>query len=97
MQSTHREKIFFGVDAKTMALVSRAVLMLQILLIVVLMFSHKMKVYVFYFYLDIVGIFMHLFCLNMFHGYINEDRSVRRACLPIASGILIVLSAGYFF
>jgi hypothetical protein len=97
MQSTHRSKILFGVDAKTMAIISRVVLMLQILFIVILMFSHKMKVYVFYFYLDIIGVIPHLFCLHLIQGYIADDRSVRRACLPIACGILIVLTGAFFF
>ena len=97
MQSTHRDKILFSMDAKSLAIVSRALLMMQILLIVILMFSHKMKVYVFYFYLDLIGVIPHIFCLHLFQGYINEDRSVRRACLPIACGILIVLTGAFFF
>lgn len=56
-----------------------------------------MKVYKIYFFLDIICIIPHIFCLHLFVQYAKEDRSVRRACLPIACIILIVLTGAIFF
>jgi hypothetical protein len=70
---------------------------LQMIIILSLMFSQKMKVYVIYFFLDLIGIIPHLFCMHLFTKYINEDRPVRRSCLPIICCILIVLTGAVFF
>ena len=66
-------------------------------MVAILMFSNKMKAYPIYFFLDIIALMPLLFCLSIMASYIKEDRHVRRACLPIACGILIVMTGAFCF
>ena len=71
---------------------SIAAVFLQIVNMLMILSGLDSRSYVFYFYLDLVVILPILVALMLFHRYVQEDREVRRSCLPIASAMMFVIS-----
>jgi len=46
--------------------------------------------YPYYYYIDWLAIAVQIFALLLFHRYNQSDSEVRRSCLPIGCGILMV-------
>lgn len=97
MHSTHHEKVIMGVSASSLNSINALVLGFQFILMLVLMFSDKMKTYTLYFVLDLMMLIPLFHCFCVFFKYMNEDRPIRRTCLPIACCIMIVITGAFLF
>ena len=64
---------------------------------IILEFTPRMKVYQVYFYLNLLGFLPLLFCFTIFADFIKEDHPAKRACLPIACFILVIVQGALVF